>query len=193
HLVPVVDGGVLVTVDTAGRMIGAKWRAMVAAPERKCLECSEQYLPELVDCERQGFAADPHYIEGLPPDHPLRGGENVFAFSAACGSLEVLQALIMLVAPCGISDIGLQEYQLLRGQVDVDEGGCRPGCVYSGRWLGLGEQVPPQLTGYDHRAAQERENLRLRRSSVALRISRRMALLEDAWGRWLERRLEARG
>ena len=42
---------------------------------------------------------DPTYIAGLPKGHPLKANENVFAFSASCASMQLLQMLALALAP----------------------------------------------------------------------------------------------
>lgn len=130
HLIPVIDGGVLVT---PGRRVmrGAEWRAHVASPGRRCLECIGQYDPGLVQADRDGLLADPSYLAQLPDDSPLKRNENVFAFSAAAAAAQVLAALRMIVAPAGIADVGAQTFHFATGTTDLDERGCDPGCLYS--------------------------------------------------------------
>jgi hypothetical protein len=129
HLIPVVDGGVIVDPGR-GRMRGAEWRAHVAAPGRRCLECLGQYDPGLVQADRDGLLDDPSYLIHLPADHPLHHGENVFAFSTAAAANQVLAALRMLVAPAGIADVGAQLFHFSSGTTDIDERGCEPDCPY---------------------------------------------------------------
>lgn len=131
HLIPVVDGGVLVSPGR-NMMRGAEWRAHVAAPGRRCLECLGQFDPGLVQADRDGLLADSSYIDQLPDDSPLKRNENVFAFSAAVSAQQVLAALRMIVAPAGVGDIGAQTFHFASGTVDLDTRGCEPGCLYQG-------------------------------------------------------------
>lgn len=130
HLIPVVDGGVLVSPG-ATRMRGAEWRAHVAAPGRRCLECLGQFDPGLVQSDRDGLLDDPTYLSQLPDSDPLKRNENVFAFSAATAAEQILAALRMIVAPAGIADIGAQTFHFASGTTDFDERDCEPGCPYN--------------------------------------------------------------
>lgn len=140
HLIPVVDGGIRVN-SPRGLRKRADWRALIATPERACLECSTQFDPADVALERGGELDDPHYIEQLPEDHRLRRRENVFAFSAALASLEVMQMLAMVVAPLGVFDPGIQTYHFVTGSLDQEPSSCQSGCRYSQVHLGRGDEV----------------------------------------------------
>lgn len=163
HLIPVVDGGVLVTPGKR-LMRGAEWRAHIAAPGRRCLECIGQYDPGLVQVDRDGLLADPSYLAQLPDDSPLKRSENVFAFSAAAAAAQVLAALRMLVAPAGIADIGAQTFHFASGTTDLDDRDCEPGCLYSGLTASgdlsgrpkAHEHIAAEVARADRKAAQDR-------------------------------------
>lgn len=154
HLIPVVDGGVQVDAGK-GRMRGATWRAHVAAPGRRCLECLGQYDPADVALERSGHLDDPTYIQGLTKSS-LPTGENVFAFAAAAASAEVLQFLSMVVIPAGTGRIGAQTFHFSTGTSDLDKGPCQGACLYSGRWFARGDALDVTVTGIHEAAVQAR-------------------------------------
>lgn len=132
HLIPVVDGGISVRTNRSGRMASADWRAHTAAPGKACLHCLGQYLASDVSLECEGLLDDPRYIEGLPKDHHLKASENVFAFSMACGSLQMLQFLAMVIAPLGRSNTGAQLYHFVGGFMESDNAEtCHAECLMS--------------------------------------------------------------
>lgn len=60
HLVPVIDGGILVRFAKGTRdLLNADWSAHIAGPERPCLICRGAYTPELVSLEQTGLRDDP--------------------------------------------------------------------------------------------------------------------------------------
>lgn len=130
HLIPVVDGGVLVDPGKA-RMRGAEWRAHVAGPGRRCLECLGQFDAGEVQADRDGLLDDPSYLASLPQSHLARRGENVFAFSAAAAAGQVLAALRMIVAPAGVADVGAELTHFVTGLTELDPRGCDDGCIYT--------------------------------------------------------------
>jgi hypothetical protein len=151
HLIPVVDGGIIVRVNKSGDMRGADWRAHVAAPGRRCLECLGQYSPADVSLEREGFLDDPEYIRGLPKDHHLRRNENVFAFSVNAAGMQLMQLISMVVSPAGIGNPGAQIYHVVPGSLDIEhKHSCEPLCPYPGL-IGCGDTAGLGVTG-QHKA-----------------------------------------
>lgn len=142
HLIPVVDGGILVRQTRSGELKSADWRTHIVGPNRRCLACIGQYDPGVVEIDRKGMLDDPTYIEQLGSDHPLRARENVFAFSAACASAEVLQFLSFVLAPHGIDSLPRQHYHAVPGILDseVDPEACDAPCVIP-QFLAKGDAV----------------------------------------------------
>jgi molybdopterin-synthase adenylyltransferase len=171
HLIPVVDGGIAVRTKNK-RMRSADWKAHVAAPGRRCLECLEQYNPAFVTLERQGDLDNPTYIESLPEDHPLRSNENVFVFGMAAAALEMMQLLQMVVAPGGVSDIGSQHYNIKTGLITIEAHGCNDNCLYSNRLVASGEDAFFSPLGEHPAAVEEREARRQTSASTTGRQSR---------------------
>jgi molybdopterin/thiamine biosynthesis adenylyltransferase len=130
HLIPVIDGGIAVSRFTNGSMRSADWRAHVAGPGGRCLKCLGQYDPALVATEREGLLEDPKYIEQLPADHVFRSNQNVFVFSVAAASLELLQLVLMSVRPNGVASVGAQSYTFPASSVEFDTRDCDAGCLY---------------------------------------------------------------
>ncbi|WP_217185861.1 hypothetical protein [Streptomyces sp. AC495_CC817] len=146
HLIPVVDGGIAVDAR-GGRLHGAEWRALIAAPGRACLECLGQYDPAHVQAEGDGSLDDPAYTTGLPADHPLRRKENVFVFSASAAAAQLNQFVTMTTAPSGIADTGAHLYHLTTATLDHHKDGCKTSCPYDGMLRALGDDAPVTVTG----------------------------------------------
>lgn len=157
HLIPVVDGGIQIEVTRRKTLRRADWKAHIATPGRRCLECLEQYNPGLVQAEREGWLDDPDYIRGLPESHPIKRNENVIAFSLNVASLEVLQLLMMVIAPLGISDAGQQSYHFIPGIFDAPKFElCNENCLYPG-FIAKGDQTGLVVTGKHLLAQQMRQ------------------------------------
>lgn len=132
HLIPVIDGGIRVERNKFGKLAKADWKAHSASPERRCLECLKQYDPGHVSMEREGYLDKPSYIQNLPADHVLRRNQNVFAFSLSLASMEVLQMLLMVITPLGVSEMGEQMFHLVPGRFEepIRDGKCNSKCLY---------------------------------------------------------------
>lgn len=164
HLIPVIDGGVLVSRGRSGEWRGADWKAHTVTFGHRCLRCLRQYEPALVSAEKEGALDDPTYIESLPKDHPLRANKNVFAFGLATASLELLQLIMLAAGPSDIGPPGPQNYHLVTGTVDIGGTTCEAACPFPSL-VGKGEMVGSAGTG-THPVAERARNLRTSRSMV---------------------------
>jgi ThiF family len=171
HFIPVVDGGLALERGPNG-MRGGEWRAHVAAPGRRCLECLGQYDAGLVEVERTGHLDDQTYLQGLPAGHPLLRRENVFAVSEATASAELWQFLAMVIAPGGYGDFGAQIFHFTTGRLDIEEAGCNQACPYSTWLLGSGDTSGVAVTGRDLTAQAERARRAHAQHALGARIAR---------------------
>lgn len=181
HLIPVVDGGIRAAPRPSGQGLRrADIRAHIGAPQRRCLECIGQYLPEFVSVERDGFLDDPHYIESLPDDHVLRRNENVFSFGLTCASLEMMQFLAMVVRPLGIGRHRPARYHMVIDRLEHDPlGACEDTCVFPS-YVALGDHLDLGATG-PHRLAEEARAQRKRAAPSGPTRRSLTTRLRDAW------------
>jgi hypothetical protein len=128
HLIPVVDGGILVRLRNE-HLIGSDWHVHTVGPERRCLECWGAFDPSIVGLERAGLLDDPSYISQLDPTDTLLRHENVIPFSTSVAGFEVLQLVALVLGP--IHDLGDQNYHSVSGTLDrTEDDGCAEGCPY---------------------------------------------------------------
>jgi molybdopterin/thiamine biosynthesis adenylyltransferase len=154
HLVPVVDGGILARSKPDRALLSADWKAHIAVPGRRCLECLDQYDPSFVQMEREGFLDDARYIQSLGENHPLKRNENVFAFSLSLASLELQQMLSMVIAPLGVSNVGEFNYHFVTGRLDCQPTVvCKPSCLYGG-FVAQGDHCGYAVTGRRRKAEE---------------------------------------
>ena len=130
HLVPVIDGGILVR-HRDGQFRGADWQVQTVAPGRACLRCLGAYDADAVSLDQAGLLDDPSYLAGLDAGGPLHRRENVFPFSANLASLEVFHLIAMVTGIAGQSDLGVQRYRYYPGVMDQRGGSeCHEGCEF---------------------------------------------------------------
>ena len=116
HLIPVIDGGIRVKHKN-GLFSTVNWQVQTVGPTRPCLECVRAYDPGEADIDAKGLLDDPTYIEGLSNREDLRASENVYTFSSAVASLEVMQ-LIALVT--GLQNFGVQRFDFNAGVTEAN-------------------------------------------------------------------------
>jgi len=147
HLIPVIDGGIRVSRNRLGKLAAADWRAHTATVGRPCLQCLGQYDPGLVQTEREGNLDDPRYVQGLPDDHPLKSRQNVFAFSMACASQQMLQMLALAIAPLDLPNPGAQLYHFVGGFMEQPVfGECTAECLFP-TFIARGDSSGVVVTG----------------------------------------------
>lgn len=153
HLIPVVNGGILVRLRRE-RMVGADWHVHTVAPGRRCMECWKAYDPGDVGLEMEGMLDDPSYLKQLDPTHPLLRHENVFPFSMNVASLEFLQMASMVIGP--IVNVGDQNYHFVGGNLDrKDDPVCLDTCLTWSR-VATGD-TRKGFTGVDRAATGSRQ------------------------------------
>ena len=115
HLIPVIDGGIAVRARPrlTKRRLEGPHRSRRAAP---CLQCLGQYLPSDVTSSAPVTSTTPPTSKPSPRSPAPLATENVYAFSMACASLEILQWLSMSVAPLEIADVGSWNFHFVTGE-----------------------------------------------------------------------------
>jgi hypothetical protein len=171
HLVPVIDGGIQALARKGGDGVRrADWFVQTAMPGRPCLECLDQFDPGMVAADGQGLLDDPHYIGGLPEDHPARRRESVFAFSMNVASLELLQYLALLALPGGLADPGTQAYHFVPSMCESSHTTCSRKCAYLGL-VARGDRTGLVVAG-PHRLAEARRAPLIRLRSTLKSLAR---------------------
>lgn len=164
HLIPVIDGGIYVKTNSYNtEMKGATWRAHIVGYKRACLECIGQYSTSLAMLEKEGLLEDPEYIKGMSNKIDVNNKENVFAFSTYLAAMEVSQFLSQFIAPCGISDVGQQLFNLVPGKLVNEHRTCHSNCYFQ-TIIGKGdlENITPHSF---HKYAEHIRNSRIKNSN----------------------------
>lgn len=131
HLIPVVDGGVLVRMRKR-KCVGVEWSVRTAGPNRQCLACAGAFNMSNVGLERFGDLDRPSYIQGLDEDHPLRRNENTFAFSMALAAQELAHFVACTTELMNQPDLGNQRFHTKQQWFMTDISGCAMGCSFQG-------------------------------------------------------------
>lgn len=158
NLIPIIDGGI--DANPKGDLSNldqARWKSHTTGPGRVCLQCLGQYKPEDVALEQSGELENPNYIKGLPKDHFINRGENVFAFSLSLASMEVQQFLSLVLNPRGII-YGPKEMDFNTGNIDFDfKNECDKDCFISAL-LGSGDDTNCSLIVKHEKAENSRKS-----------------------------------
>lgn len=131
HLIPVVDGGILVEVD-GERILHADWRIHTVGPGFPCMVCIGALSYESIQLDLEGKLDDPEYIKDVSGQFkPLVCRQNVFPFSMSVAAHEVLQFVGLLTGLQKIGGTGPQMYHCYPGEMEVLRvERCNEGCQY---------------------------------------------------------------
>lgn len=163
HVIPVVDGGILVPPRGPTWMGPVAISSYVAAPGRRCMACMRQYTPSAVAMEQDGSLDEPTYVAGLDEEDVLRTRQNVFAFAEQNAALELMQFVAMFAGPAPV--LGPQRFSLSTGEVSIGEPECDSHCEYPAM-VALGDSVAMPTREIHSLAISERE----RRSNAPWRV-----------------------
>lgn len=146
NLIPVIDGGIDTNPkEDFSNIDQARWKAHTVGPERICMQCLGQYKPEDASLELSGELDNPNYIKGLPENHFINRGENVFGFSLSLAGMEIQQFLSLILNPRGLY-YGPKEMDFNTGNIDSDfDNECRQDCMISQGLLGSANQTNKSL------------------------------------------------
>lgn len=169
HLIPVVDGGIAIERwHSREGILRAEWRAHTVTPTRICMECLGQYDPGEVQSDRDGLFDDVNYVRNLPPNHPIKRNENVYAFAAAVSSLEILQFISLIVPTPGRRNPGAQLYHFVPATLDKEIKRCNETC-YPHSLLAKGDSTGLTVTS-KHLMAEEKRSLALPKRSLRAKL-----------------------
>ena len=142
HLIPVIDGGVAVTLNKDGAFYGSHWRAHIVTPYHQCMRCNEQYTTSDVVTELDGSLDDPSYINNLPKEQ-RDSNQNVFPFSLSVASMEVNMMLRYILAQEWWPQVQQQEYQYLTSSIRINNEKCSKNCLFQKERVGRGDECKP--------------------------------------------------
>ena len=141
HFVPVVDGGVSVTINK-DKSFSAHWRSHLVTPYYQCLRCNKQYTTSGVVTELDGSLDDPSYIDNLPKNQH-DNNQNVFPFSLSVASMEINMMLRYIVSQYWWPKVQQQDYQFLTGSIRINNEKCSENCIFQKERVAMGDKCKP--------------------------------------------------
>lgn len=146
HLIPVIDGGIAVTVNK-DKTFYAHWRSHLVTPYHQCLRCNRQYTTSDVVTELDGSLDDPSYIDNLP-EHQRNVNQNVFPFSLSVASMEVNMMIRYIVSQEWWPKVQQQDYQFLTGLIGLNNQKCSEACIFQQERVAMGDECKPHYIVY---------------------------------------------
>ena len=142
HLIPVIDGGVQVTLDKNKSFYNAHWRSHLVTPYHQCMRCNKQYTTSDVSLELDGSLDDPSYIENLPEDQ-MNNNQNVFPFSLATASDEVNTMIRYIISKDWWPEVQQRDFQFLTGASKINNQKCSASCIFQKERVAMGDKCKP--------------------------------------------------
>ena len=132
QLIPVIDGGILATVQPNGRPQHISWSIHTVGPDHACMVCLGALRRSDVALDRDGMLDDPDYVAGLSEeDRANFSRRNVFPFSMSVAAHEVLQLVGLVGGLPRIGGAGPQRYDGYPGAMRVlTDTGCESSCEF---------------------------------------------------------------
>ena len=141
HLIPVIDGGVNVTVNE-DKTFYAQWRSHLVTPYHQCLRCNKQYTTSDVITELEGLLDNPSYISHLPKAQRNRN-QNVFPFALSVASMEVNMMIRYITSQEWWPEVQQQDYQFLTGFLKINNQKCNKECIFQKERVAMGNKTQP--------------------------------------------------
>ena len=142
HLIPVVDGGIKVTLDQNRDFYSVHWRSHLVTPYHQCMRCNKQYTTSDVSLELDGSLDDPSYIDNLP-ENQRDSNQNVFSFSLAVASDEVNAMIRYIISKDWWPEVQQKDFQFLTGSVRINNQKCHPNCIFQKDRIAIGNKCHP--------------------------------------------------
>lgn len=132
HLIPVIDGGVLVDLRSDDSVENITWREHLIAPNRTCLSCLNAFTYDEVLKEIDGLDVKPAYInvDGKPKQN---GNDNIYSFSLNLASNELNLFLGYFTSTMNIMEYRKnRQYHAFSGItfLDLFPSKCHDECLY---------------------------------------------------------------
>lgn len=132
HLIPVIDGGILVELRKDKSAKNIVWREHLVAPNRICMCCMNAFSYDEVLQEREGTNHEPAYIK-IDGEKSSKSNDNVYSFSLNLASNEINLFLGYLASKKNILEYKKnRQYHPLSGNIFLDLYGdkCTDDCLY---------------------------------------------------------------
>ena len=141
HLIPVVDGGVAITVNK-DKSFYAHWRSHLVTPYHQCLRCNKQYTTSDVVMELDGSLDDHAYISNLPKEN-RDNNQNVFPFSLSVASMEMNMMVRYIAAQEWWPEVQQQDYRFMTGTIGINNQKCDENCIFQQERVAMGDECKP--------------------------------------------------